>query len=305
VTGRIELTTVAISSADYRMGLLEALHGWWRSEIAIVPRENVYEEGKSAEEIKAKNVEEMALSQKHATYAALTQLGIKSEEHVVVAQSTEDTPAWQKLQVTDWIDAIDGTTVDSPDDVRTLVRKHKPGEKVTFTVQRCVASGDVACAKRETKSVVLTTAGLDEDKKVPYVGIVADRDYKFPFKVDIHIEEVGGPSAGLMFALGIVDRLNPEDITGGRTVAGTGTIEDSGVVGKIGGISMKILGARKAGATVFMVPAGNCREALNRPPKDITLVSVDKLSTALTALEAIRTNKGTVPTCEAALAAAK
>ena len=129
------------------------------------------------------------------------------------------------------------------------------------------------------------------------MGIQADRDYTFPFSVKIHLDEVGGPSAGLMFALGIVDRLNPEDLTGGRTVAGTGTITDSGTVGKIGGISMKILGARRAGATVFMVPAGNCREALNHPPKEITLVAVDKLSTALKALDAIRTGKGDYPTC--------
>jgi Lon-like protease len=299
VTGRLELTTVAISSADHKMGLFEALAGWLRSEVAIVPRENVYEEGKSNEEIKRINVQEMALSQKHATYAALTQLGIKSEDHVVVAQTTEGTPAWGKLQLKDWIDSVDGVAVDEPGDVVEAVRKHKPGEKVTFVVQRCTQPEQDPCKERTKQTVVVTTTKLPDDAKLPYVGIQADRDYTFPFAVKIHLDEVGGPSAGLMFALGIVDRLNEEDMTGGRTVAGTGTIDDSGTVGKIGGIAMKILGAKKAGATVFMVPAGNCREALNNPPEDITLVAVDTLKTAMTALEAIRNGKP-VPTCQAA-----
>lgn len=302
VTGKLELTTVAISSADHRMGLFEALAGWFRPEVAIVPRENVYEPNKSTEEIKAANVLEMALSQKHATFAALTQLGIESKSHVVVAQTIEGTPAWGKLELKDWIDKVDGTAVDEPKDVVEAVQKHKPGEKVSFVVQRCVDPNQDPCKERATQTVSVVTTKLPDNPKLPYVGIQADRDYTFPFTVKIHLDEVGGPSAGLMFALGIVDRLNPEDLTGGRTVAGTGTIDDSGTVGKIGGISMKILGAKRAGASVFMVPAGNCREALNQPPKDITLVSVDTLKTALEALDAIRTGKGTVPTCQAAQA---
>lgn len=288
VNGRLELTTVSISAPDHRMGLLEAISGWLSSGVAVVPRENVYETGKSVADIKQANTQEMELSQKHATHAALTELGIKSTTYVVVSQTTEDTPASGKLMIADRIEKIDGQRVTEPADVRDLVRKHKPGENVVFLVSRGGKSLTIP---------IKTTKVTDEGKDVPFVGIQADRDYEFPFTVKIQLDDVGGPSAGLMFALGIIDRLNKEDITGGATVAGTGTIDDSGVVGKIGGISMKILGAKKSGATVFMVPAGNCREALNSPPKGITLVKVDKLKTALQALTAIRTKQGTVPLC--------
>ncbi len=288
VKGKLELTTVSISAPDHRMGLLEAISGWISSGVAVVPRENVYETGKSSEAIKEANTQEMALSQKHATHAALTELGIASKTYVVVSQTTDGTPASGKLLIEDRIEKIDGTAVVEPADVRTLVRKHKAGETVTFTVRR---DGQALTIPIKTTNVE------DAGKVVPFVGIQADRDYVFPFTVKIELEEVGGPSAGLMFALGIIEYLTPEDVTNGAIVAGTGTIDDSGVVGKIGGISMKILGARKSGATVFMVPAGNCREALNSPPKGITLVKVDTLKTALAALTSIRTGKGEVPTC--------
>lgn len=285
-TGKLDLTTVAISNPGHNMSLFEAMQGWLQSGVAVVPRSTIYPDDLSAADIEARNVEEMALSQQHATAAALKELKIALTEHTVVAALTEGTPAFGKLQVADRIQKIDGVAVTSPTQVVELVRKHKPGEKVTFVVNR----------KGQKVTETLTTAANPDDPAVPFVGITPDVSYEFPFQVTISLDDVGGPSAGLMFALGIVERLTAEDITGGRHVAGTGTIEDDGVVGKIGGIQMKILGAKKSGATVFMVPAENCREAAASAPKGIQLIKVDTLATAVRALEAIR-NGGVVPTC--------
>jgi PDZ domain-containing protein len=108
-----------------------------------------------------------------------------------------------------------------------------------------------------------------------------------PFKVEIAVEDVGGPSAGLMFALGIYDRLTPGDLTGGRIIAGTGTIDDEGLVGPIGGIQQKLLGAREHGAEWFLTPAGNWDDAQRAVPDGLKLVRVESLKQALDALRAI------------------
>jgi len=287
-TGRLEMTTVSITNPDHRMTLLEALAGWFRSGVAVVPKETVYDTTKSAAQIEAENTQEMALSQKHATAAALQALHIPGVvPHVVVAALTDGTPAAGKLKTADEIEKIDGRVIGSPQDVVDAVRKHKPGQQVVFLVKR----------GGQELTETLTTTKNPADAKLPYVGIRPDRDYTFPFSVRIELDNVGGPSAGMMFALGIIERLTPNGITGGRIIAGTGTITDDGVVGKIGGIQMKILGAKRSGATVFLVPADNCREARQDPPGGIVLVRVDRLSTALSALDAIRTGRGAVPHC--------
>jgi PDZ domain-containing protein len=288
VTGKLELTTVSITNPDHRMSLVEALTGWFRSGVAVVPKDTVYDTTKSATQIEAENTQEMALSQKHATAAALQALHIPGiQSYVVVAAVTDGTPAAGKLNIGDRIEKIDGAVITTPEQVVTAVRKHKPGDSVTFVVKR---------GATELTQTVTTTQNPD-DASVPFVGIRPDRDYTFPFDVKIQLDDVGGPSAGMMFALGIIERLTPEDIDGGRIVAGTGTIDDDGNIGKIGGIQMKIRGAKRSGATVFLVPADNCREAVQGAPKGIQLVRVDKLSTALAALQAIRTGQGTVPHC--------
>jgi PDZ domain-containing protein len=204
-----------------------------------------------------------------------------------VAALTDGTPAFGKLQIADRILKVDGTVVTGPKQVVDLVRKHKPGENVVFLVNRK--------GKRVTET--LTTAANPDDATIPFVGITPDVSYEFPFQVKIELDDVGGPSAGMMFALGIIEVLTPEEITGGKNIAGTGTIDDDGTVGKIGGIQMKILGAKKSGATVFLVPADNCREAMANPPKGIQLVKVSTLADAVNALTALRTGTGAVPHC--------
>ena len=133
------------------------------------------------------------------------------------------------------------------------------------------------------------------------MGIQAGVDHIFPFPIDVKLADVGGPSAGLMFALGIVDKLTPGNLTGGHFVAGTGTIDDNGKVGPIGGISMKAIGARDKGAEFFLTPKDNCAAAAKDTPAGLRLVKVDTIGDAVRALEKIRTNDlAGLPSCSPA-----
>jgi PDZ domain-containing protein len=127
------------------------------------------------------------------------------------------------------------------------------------------------------------------------VGVTLASTAKFQVKIALD-DRIGGPSAGLMFALGILEKLGTDDLTGGRFVAGTGTIDVSGAVGPIGGIPLKLIAAKDKGATAFLVPAGNCAEASRKPPAGLRLIKVDSLSSAISALDALRTGQPT-PAC--------
>jgi PDZ domain-containing protein len=266
---------------------VRALRGWLDPDVAVVPKETFYPRDKSSKEIQQENVEEMQTSQQNATTAALHQLGIPVTTQLVVSAVVKDTPAVGKLHAGDQIVTVDGHAVTKPEDVRSAVTKHKPGDVVSFGVQRA--------GKRQQVQV---TAGRDPDAPTrTIVGIVPSEAHKYPFTVKIQLDNVAGPSAGLMFALGIIEKLTPDDITGGKFIAGTGTIDDDGKVGPIGGIQMKIIAARQAGAKVFLTPADNCAEATGVNSGGVKLVKVHSLSEALQALTALRTHRGDVPAC--------
>ena len=106
---------------------------------------------------------------------------------------------------------------------------------------------------------------------------------------------VGGPSAGLMFSLGVVDKLTAGSLTAGKTIAGTGTIDDKGLVGPIGGVQQKVVGAPRDGATFFLTPTRNCLDAFRAAPKGLTLIRVEPLSDAVAQLENVRKGKPTTP----------
>lgn len=120
-------------------------------------------------------------------------------------------------------------------------------------------------------------------------------------KVTLKLADVGGPSAGLLFSLGIVDKLDGDgeggDLTGGRTIAGTGTIDAGGKVGAVGGVALKTQAARRDGATVFLVPKDECSDAKSELPKGLRLVPVTTLKGAVSALVALEKGKGSVPSC--------
>ncbi len=290
--GHLNMTTVRVTSADYRMNLVEAVYGWLAHDNKVVPHETLYPDGKTEEESTQENAEEFSQSQESAKVAALKQLDVPVESWVIVSTVVKDSPAEGRLHAGDVIKAVDGTEVKEPADVAELVTEHKPGQDVVFTI---VPAKEQAAAEKEkrtatkTEKVTITTATSDDGgEKRAVVGISAGTDHTFPFTVDIKLADVGGPSAGLMFALGIYDKLTPGSLTGGRFVAGTGTIDDDGKVGPIGGIEMKTVGAREKGAEYFLTPADNCASAAKDTPEGLTLVKVDTIDDALDALKDIR-----------------
>ncbi|QDI69148.1 PDZ/DHR/GLGF domain-containing protein [Streptomyces calvus] len=302
--GHLNMTTVRVTSADYRMNLVEAVYGWLAHDNKVVPHETLYPDGKTEEESTQENAEEFSQSQESAKVAALKQLDVPVESWVIVSTVVKDSPAEGRLHAGDVIKAVDGTEVKEPADVAELVTEHKPGQDVVFTI---VPAKEQAAAEKEkraatkTEKVTITTATSDDGgEKRAVVGISAGTDHTFPFTVDIKLADVGGPSAGLMFALGIYDKLTPGSLTGGRFVAGTGTIDDDGKVGPIGGIEMKTVGAREKGAEYFLTPADNCASAAKDTPDGLTLVKVDTIDDALDALKDIRSgDTAGLPKCTA------
>ncbi|MEU2362989.1 PDZ domain-containing protein [Streptomyces noursei] len=302
-TGNLNMTTVRVTGPDYNMNLFEAVYGWLDPNSAVVPHKTLYPDGQTAEQADQQNAEEFSQSQESAKVAALQQLHVPIASQTVVGAVVKDKPADGLLHAGDVIKAVDGKTVQQAGDVAKLVTRHKPGEKVVFTV---IPAKDAAAAEKQgkrpegpEKQVTITTVA-DGGRAV--VGIQAQVDHIFPFTIDVKLADVGGPSAGLMFALGIVDKLTPGgNLTGGKFVAGTGTIDDQGKVGPIGGISMKTIGARDKGAEFFLTPAENCAAAAKDTPSGLKLVKVGTIGDAVKALEKIRNHDTAgLPSCSPA-----
>jgi len=298
------MNTVRVTSADYNMNLVEAVYGWLAHDNKVVPHDTLYPDGKTEQQSTQENAEEFSQSQESAKVAALKELGVPVKSWVIVSTVVKDSPAEGRLHAGDVIKSVDGTAVKAPDDVAKLVTKHKPGEKVVFTV---VPAKEQAAAEKAGKTatattdVTITTAkSSDSGASRAIVGISAGTDHTFPFSIDIKLADVGGPSAGLMFALGIVDKLTPGNLTGGKFVAGTGTIDDNGTVGPIGGIELKTIGAREKGAQYFLTPKDNCAAAAKDTPQGLTLVKVNTIDDAMNALKDISSGKtADLPKCTA------
>lgn len=287
-SGALSLVTVAYQGGpSARIDLLTALRGWIDPTVAVVPEETIFAPDRSAQQVEEENTVEMTNSQETATAAALNELKIPFRMIVTVGATQKDRPAEGKLQVGDVIDSVDGKPATNADVVSDTVRAHKPGEAVVFGVTRGSEKHEVS---------VPTVAGPEGQA---LVGVEMRSAYKFPFKVDINVGDVGGPSAGLMFSLGILDKLTPGELTGGKKIAGTGTIDEKGQVGPIGGIAQKMVGAKDSGATIFLTPAANCAEAMRAVPEGLRLIRADSLHSAVEALDALRTGQGNVPACEA------
>jgi PDZ domain-containing protein len=273
--GQLRLTTVGVKA---NTDLLSAIFGWFDDEDAVVPRELVYPPDQTEQEVNERNAEDFANSQTSAETAALRELGYPVQ--VTVTKLVEAGPADGVLKIGDVITSVDGQSVTSAGRLTELIRA-KPGG-TTFTI------GYTRAGKAATVPI---TSKVAKDGDPPRIGVEIDQKQPHPFELNIELENIGGPSAGLMFALGIVDKLRPEDLTGGKIIAGTGTIDDEGRVGPIGGITQKLVAAKDAGATVFLAPANNCTEAVRNAVPGLTLAKVSTLDEALAALEAVRAGR--------------
>ena len=294
-SGNLNMVTVEVTNANYRMNLVEAITGWVQHAVAVVPSSTLYPSGQTEQQSEQQNAEEFTASQDSAKTAALKQLGIPVGTEVVVSAVVAGSPSVGKLHAGDAIVAVDGTKITDPAQVATLVTKHQPGQDVVFTV---VPQGKSASDAQQVTVTTGTYPGTSGGSAKAYVGIEPGTEHTFPFNIDINLGDVGGPSAGMMFSLGIIDKLQPVNLTDGRFIAGTGTIDDNGNVGPIGGISMKMIAARRAGAQYFLTPTANCAEASSATPSGLRLVKVTTLSGALTDLGDIRSGDlSALPAC--------
>lgn len=285
--GHLNFTTVSYRGGPgNRIDLLTALRGWLDGETAIVPEETIFPKDESVKEVEQENARQMADSQQLAVAAALRELKIPIGSRVVVASVQPGMPATGRLQKGDEIVAVDGTKVPSVEAITAAMEKHRPGDTVAITYSR---------AGKEAEAPLKTVASKTTGGAV--IGIMLTSEYKFPVKVTISVGDIGGPSAGLMFSLAIVDKLTQGSLTGGKFIAGTGTIDEQGEVGPIGGIQQKMIAARHAGATVFLTPPDNCPDAASAAPHGLRLVRAGTLHQAVAALDALRTGQGTVPSC--------
>lgn len=274
--GQLDLTTVDVRQ---RLTLARALRGWLEDEIAVVPRELVFPPDKTVEQVREDNVRSMTASKDSAIVAALQELDIPVETQVVVTSVQPDAPAEGELEAGDVLTAVDGTPVDDGEALRELVTDREPGDEVELSYVRDGEPGE---------AVLTTIAAQGDGEPRPIIGVLTEERADPPFEIEIALDDVGGPSAGLMFALGIIDKLGPESLTGGEYIAGTGSITPAGDVGAIGGIPQKLVAAKEKGADAFLVPKDNCAEAVASAPEGLTLVRVGTLSDALAGLEALR-----------------
>ncbi len=283
-SGELDLTTVSVTSPTRKLTLPQAVRTWLDPHRDLLPRDVVYPPTKSADEVEQENTAEMTGSQDSAVAAALQEAKVPFKPKVSAV--SDGSPASGKLKIGDVVLSVDGVVPTEVPMVGELVRKHKVGETIKFVVRR---SG-----KEQTVSV--TTKATPGDTNRPMVGITVGVDSAVKVTVNLG-RDIGGPSAGLAFALAIYDKLTPGELLAGKHVAGTGTIDATGTVGAIGGIQQKIAGARSSGATVFLVPAPNCSAAMDAGVKGIQLIRVGTIHDAVSGLQALTSGNGNVPAC--------
>ena len=283
-TGHLNMVTVSSEGGPGdSFNIFTALAAWLNPDEAVVPESELYAPGQSQQQSQQQDTEEMTGSQQTATAAALTELHIAYGTQVVVVQAESGYPAYGVLKAGDVITAVDGKPVTGASSLTALIYAHPAGSKLTVTVDR-------------TGKTQQIQVGTKEAGGHPVMGVEISEQYKFPFNVKSDIGDIGGPSAGMMFALGIIDKLTTLDLTGGKFIAGTGEITATGQVQPIGGIQQKMAGARGAGATIFLTPAANCSDTKGAVPAGLRLVKVSTLAQAVTYLEDIKAGKP-VPSC--------
>lgn len=277
--GALDLLTVQVrGNREQTPSWVELATAWFNPSRAVLPIDSVYPVGQSTEERNEESAAMMVDSQKEATAAALTELGYDVDAMLTVYSFTEDSASAGILEEGDVILEADGETPGDAADLREIVGA-AGGEPVELTIER---DGD-----EQTVSITPREAEVDGET-LWLIGVTLTNDFEFPIDVTIQLNNVGGPSAGMMFALGIIDTLTPDQLNGGETVAGTGTIDAEGVVGPIGGIRQKMWGAVGAGADWFLAPAANCDEVVGSVPGGLQVFAVETLDDALDVLEAVR-----------------
>lgn len=280
-SGHLNMTTVSQRDG---LTLGQALAFWASGNDQLVPRDLVFPPEKSRDDIEKSQSADFQRSEDNAEYAALNYL--KYPKVVTVERVSDPGPSVGKLQSGDGIDAVNGTKVADVAAFSALLKATKPGQEIVVDYRR--RNGPAGTAR--------ITLGRNDDRDYGYLGIAVQDAPWAPFTVDFNLANIGGPSAGLMFSLAVVDKLTTGDLNGAKFVAGTGSIGADGTVGPIGGIAHKMSSAQDAGATVFLVPSDNCDEARTVHGNTMELVKADTLPQTIDALKTL-TSGGKPPVC--------
>lgn len=290
--GELRLTTVVTSGGPgYPVRPANVIVGYWSSNQVVQPVEAAIDPDLTQEERDHLAAQQMITSQEHATVAALTEVGYEVPAALEVVDAAPGTGAEGVVAEGDVILGIQApgeqvTLVETYADLSVPLLASPPGEEMRLLVER------------DGQEVTLPIVTTDDGRGRSQLGIFLNADFEMPVEVSIAIDNVGGPSAGLMFALGIIDVLTAEDLTGGHSIAGTGTISLDGRVGPIGGVGLKMIGAVDDGADYFLTPVLNCPEVVGNIPSGLQVIAVDTLEQARSAVESIAEgNTDDLPGC--------
>jgi Lon-like protease len=294
--GEIRMTTVSVSREGADKNIFEVLTDWIDPDSAVYPYDIVHPPGTTAEQEEVEGQVQMVSSQDNAIAAALRELGEEVTPALEVLSIAPTTPADGALAVRDIFVSVDGVelTADEKGQQALLdaIKNAKDGQKLSFVVLRD--------GKEVTVPVGTQQVTDDDGTKRRQIGIQLGLGFIFPFSVSVNVSDnIGGPSAGLMFALAIYDTLTPGSLTGGENVAGTGELTPQGDVAAIGGIQQKVAAAREEGAELFLVPADNCGDALGADNGDMRLVRATTFVESLRAVEDwVADHDADLPSCE-------
>ncbi len=289
-SGELLITTVGVAGGPgYPVNFAQVIRGWVDSSSAVYPVETVYPRDVSQEQIDSQNKALMVSSQENATYAALRELGYTIPTTVKVEEVLEESPARGVIQEDDVLTTLNGSAITGYDDLVDRLNQITPGTDVSLGYRR----------DSQDQEMTFTTIP-NADGTGSRLAIALDLEFEFPIDVSIEIDRIGGPSAGTMFALGILDKLTEEDEANGHIIAGTGTMNTRGEVGAIGGIQQKLHGAVRDGAGYFLAPESNCDEVVGNVPDGLQVVAVSTLEEAWTAVKAIGAGSAAdLPACHA------
>lgn len=299
-TGAGELRMVTVSEAGgpgRRLNLSQLLLAVWDSTATLIPYSQAYPDSATKEQVDAVQSVMMRSSQSTAEAAALSYLGWEVPAKVTIRGVGEGSDAVGKVEDGDVLVSVtdpQGVThpIDQAASIFDLVRVTPVDSLLTVNIER----------EGNPMSVQIRTVPGDEGTQGSRLGIYLDVEVDLPLHITFNLGEVGGPSAGMMFALGIIDRLTPGDLMGGRSIAGTGTMSYDGEVGPIGGIVQKMYGAKRDGAAFFLAPTLNCEEVVGHEPPGLQVVAVSSLNEAVSAVKAIGAGRGQgLPGCASVL----
>jgi PDZ domain-containing protein len=290
--GSLDLTTVGVTPAGARMDLLTAMRAWVDEDRAVVPRDIVYPGDPTTEEARERNAAVFSSSQDLASVAALRHLGFDvpvEADQVVVREVLDGAAAEGALLTDDVIVSVDGEDVATPSEVVDSVTAVEPGESLTMVVVR----------NGEERTVDVPTAESEVTAGQAAIGVIVGSAWDLPVDVSIDVPgSIGGSSAGLVFAIGVVDTMTEDPLIDGLAVAGTGEISPDGTVGAISGVQQKIAAARDEDAVLFLVPSANCDGVVGSSPGDMTVVPVDTLDEAIEVVEEFRAGDvSSLPAC--------